>query len=160
MRSAMAVAGLFALGACSDAANEPAANVVAETSIVTATAAPERHPPGERAGAEAEAHGAAEVVKLYYGLIGERQFDAAWRLRELTARSPTAEQFAANYSDYAQLRANVGPASEAAPAGGWLYVEVPVQTYGRMRDGRPFGSAGTLTLRRRQSGGDWRIYGG
>ena len=45
-------------------------------------------------------------------------------------------------------------------------VEVPVQLYGRMKDGKPFGSAGTITLRRANdvpgataAQRRWRIYG-
>ena len=33
-------------------------------------------------------------------------------------------------------------------AAGSLYVEVPVQTYGKLQDGTPFSSAGTVTMRR------------
>jgi hypothetical protein len=45
-----------------------------------------------------------------------------------------------------------------AEAGEWLYVEVPVQRYGKFRDGKTFANAGTVTLRRRKSGGEWRIF--
>jgi hypothetical protein len=69
-----------------------------------------------------------------------------------------AADFAAAFERYASHRATVGAPSRPVEAGGWFYVEVPVQTYGTMRDGTPFGSAGIVTLRRRQGGGDWRIY--
>jgi hypothetical protein len=106
-------------------------------------------------GAEA---GAADVLKLYYELIGTRRYEAAGRLREESARPPSAAEFAANFERYAEHHATIGTPSLVAEAGEWLYVEVPVQRYGKFRSGKTFANAGTVTLRRRKSGGEWRIF--
>jgi hypothetical protein len=103
---------------------------------------------------------AAQVAQDYYALISSRQYARAFRLREAGKRGPTPEQFAASFASYGEYRANVGPPSEPVAAGEWVYVEVPVQTYGSFKDGKPFSSAGTVTLRRRAAGGEWRIYPG
>ena len=102
--------------------------------------------------------GAADVLKRYYALIGERRYEEARALRETGSRAPTGDQFAANFDKYAEHRATIGTPSLVAEAGDWLYVEVPVQTYGKLKTGAAFGSAGTVTLRRRKSGGQWRIH--
>lgn len=102
--------------------------------------------------------GAADVLKRYYALIGERRYEEARALRETGSRAPTADAFAANFEKYAEHRATIGTPSLVAEGGDWLYVEVPVQTYGKLKSGAAFGSAGTVTLRRRKSGGEWRIH--
>ena len=104
------------------------------------------------------ASGAADVLKRYYALISEQRYEEARALRESGGRAPTAEQFAANFDKYAEHRATVGIPSLVAEADGWLYVEVPVQTYGKLKSGAAFGSAGTVTLRRRKGDGQWRIH--
>jgi hypothetical protein len=93
------------------------------------------------------AQGAATVVETYYALIEARNYRAAWALR-WNSDAMTPEQFAAGFTDYADYHATVGAPSEIQGAAGSLYVEVPVQLYGRMKNGKPFGSAGTVTLRR------------
>lgn len=85
---------------------------------------------------------------------------AAYRLREPGRRGATQEAFAASFADYAEYRGAVGAASEPVTSRGWDYVEVGVQIIGRTKTGRPFSSAGTVTLRRRSGSGDWRIYPG
>ncbi len=108
----------------------------------------------------AAGQGAAEVVKAYYSLIGARKYSDAYRLREPAEGAASEAEFEANFEKFAEHRVTVGSASRIAEAGGWLYVEVPVQMYGRMKSGAPFGSAGTLTLRRRkpEPNAPWRIY--
>jgi len=101
------------------------------------------------------------VVRDYYRLIGARRFDEAWALR--VKGKLTATQFAQSYGAYRTYRATVGNPSEPQRAGGFEFVEVPVQLYGQMMDGRPFGSAGTITLRRvavKEGAGrqHWQIY--
>ncbi len=104
----------------------------------------------------AETGDAADVLRRYYALIGERRYSQAHKLREPDGAD--ADAFAAHFERFASHGVTVGTPSEPAEAGGWLYVEVPVQTYGTMKDGTPFGSAGTVTLRRREPGGEWRIF--
>ena len=78
------------------------------------------------------------------------------------------ERFRANFAAYERYRATVGTPGEPVSAGGWIYVEVPVMITGRMRGGKPFGSGGSVSLRRaapdneeagpRERG--WHIYTG
>jgi hypothetical protein len=98
------------------------------------------------------------VLRLYYELIAARRYEAAQRLRESSSRAPSAAAFAANFERYSEHHATVGTPSLVAEAGEWLYVEVPVQRYGKFRHGKTFANAGTVTLRRRKSGGEWRIF--
>lgn len=104
----------------------------------------------------AESGDAANVLRRYYALIGERRYTQAHKLREPNGADTDA--FAAHFERFASHGVTVGTPSEPVEAGGWLYVEVPVHTYGTMRDGTPFGSAGTVTLRRREPAGQWRIF--
>lgn len=106
--------------------------------------------------ADLEADDAANVLRRYYRLIEERRFPDALKLRE--PDGVEADAFAAHFEGYASHGATVGRQSEPVQAGSWLYVEVPVQTYGSMKDGTPFGSVGTVTLRRPKAGGEWRIF--
>ena len=103
-----------------------------------------------------EAGDAAEVLRRYYASISERRYSEAHKLRETGGADAAA--FAAYFERFGSLRVTVGTPSEPVEAGGWLYVEVPVHTYGTMKDGKPLGSAGTVTLRRREPGGEWRIF--
>jgi hypothetical protein len=102
--------------------------------------------------------GAGEVVRAYYALIGAGRYAEAYRLREPAPGAPGLADFTRSFELYAEYRATVGAPSEPVASGGWLYVEVPVQPYGRMKDGAPLASAGTLTLRRQEGGGEWRIF--
>jgi ketosteroid isomerase-like protein len=120
--------------------------------------APGAAPAAEQPPAAAGAEDAAEVVRTYYSLIGARRYGEAHALREPAEGAPGGEAFAAAFEPYAEYRATIGTPSKPVESGGWLYVEVPVQPYGRMKDGRPLASAGTLTLRRRKQGGQWRIF--
>lgn len=99
---------------------------------------------------------ATEILRRYYGLIEKRRYGEALALRE--AGETSVEAFAAHFDGFASQKVTIGVPSEPVEAGGWLYVEVPVQTYGIMKNGTPFGSAGTVTLRRRATSGEWRIY--
>jgi hypothetical protein len=93
-------------------------------------------------------------------LIEAGKFREAYRLREPEKKGATEQAFAANYARYAEHRATIGAPSRIAEAGEWLYVEVPVQMYGRMKSGAPMASAGTMTLRRpaAEPNAPWRIY--
>lgn len=124
----------------------------------------DRKPVEEEAFSSGSAQGAAAVLQTYYALIEEANYGEAFHLREQRPDGPTEEQFAASFKDYAEYHANIGRPSEVQGAAGSLYVEVPVQTYGRYKDGKPFSSAGTVALRRSNNipGGnnEWRIYTG
>ena len=94
------------------------------------------------------AQGAANILQTYYALIEQGDYDAAYALRSPSADGPSAAEFAASFERYAEYHAQIGAPSNIEGAAGSLYVEVPVQIYGRLKDGKPFSSAGTVTLRR------------
>lgn len=96
------------------------------------------------------------MLRLYYDLIAARRYDEAHALR--SPNGADARSFAAHFDRFASQQVTIGVPSEPVPAGEWIYVEVPVQTYGTMKNGTPLASGGTVTLRRPTSGGGWRIY--
>jgi hypothetical protein len=157
----MAAAALCALAAgCSE---EPAAapQPVEREPAMPASTQPVP-PPAAAASAEplappvsAQSGDAAALLRRYYALLEARRYDEAYALREPNGSDAAA--FAAHFERFASHQVTIGLASEPVSAGGWTYVEVPVHSYGAMKDGKPFGSAGTVTLRRRE-GGAWRIY--
>ena len=125
---------------------------------------PEDRTPVSEARFTAEsAQSAANVLQTYYALIEAGKYAEAFRLRE-PSESLTLDRFAASFERFSEYHANIGAPSEPQGAAGSLYVEVPVQLYGRLKDGRPFSNAGTVTLRRSNNvpGGsrEWRIYTG
>jgi hypothetical protein len=112
---------------------------------------------------EEEVEDAGAALRRYYDLIEAGDYEAAWRMRGLGDEG--AEAFARNFAAYERYRVTLGPASRPVESKGWLYVEVPIQIAGRMKGGKPFGSVGSVTMRRptpgtgRESEG-WRIYTG
>ena len=120
-------------------------------------------PTSEAPFAPGSAQGAANVLQTYYALIEAGKYADAWKLREQSrkARSSDAAAFARQFERYAEYHAQVGSPSPVHGAAGSLYVEVPVQLYGRTKEGKPFSTAGTVTLRRSNAPGgssEWRIY--
>lgn len=108
----------------------------------------------------ADAERAASVLRLYYERIGRRDYAGALALREPppgAAAARFSDRFAASFARYGEYRATVHLPTLPVEAGGYVWLEVPVQLYGRMRDGRPFGSVGQVTMRRPARGGDWRL---
>lgn len=129
---------------------------------VPATQEPDRAAPVAQAPAEAGgADEAAAVLKTYYALIEAGKYREAWKLRS-SERGGDEGAFVESFGKYASYRATVGTPSQVASAGGWLYVEVPVHIYGQTRSGEGFGSAGSVSLRRKEKGSaaqrQWRIY--
>lgn len=150
---------LLLVASCSEpTAERPApVNEVSETPAAmprpgnaTQTESPKGEPAAEPAAEGRSAEDAAEVLRAYYALIEEGKFAEAWKLREPGAGAgpADAEAFARSFDPYAEYRATVGTPGPISGAAGSLYVDVPVQIYGRMKDGRPFSSTGTITLRR------------
>jgi hypothetical protein len=93
------------------------------------------------------AEGAAQVVQTYYALIEARRYGDAQKLR-WNAEELDPLEFAHGFAGVAEYHATIGKPSEIEGAAGSSYVEVPVQIYGRRKDGTPIGSTGTVTLRR------------
>jgi hypothetical protein len=126
---------------------------------------PELEPPPPPTARDREDSGdAAATLKLYYARIGSGDYDAAMALRSGESGAEARRRFADNFKAYETYRANVGTPSEPVQAKGWSYVEVPVMIHGTFRGGKPFTSAGSVTLRRATSGPEagtgWRIYTG
>ena len=99
---------------------------------------------------------AAASLRLYYDHLARREWRAAFAMRA-SAPGLTLERFAANYERYEAYLATVGAPSLPARQDGAVWVQIPVQLYGRMRDGSPFGSVGMMVLRREERGGRWTI---
>jgi len=148
-----------------DPANAPAgapaprqAATETPSSSTSATAATETPP------SSTSAKAAADVLKAYYRALEAGRYEAAWRLR-WESDVGDASDFAAHFADYAEYHATVGNPGPLQGAAGSSYVEVPVQLYGRKKNGESFGSAGTVTLRRvndvpgaTAAQRRWRIY--
>jgi hypothetical protein len=108
---------------------------------------------------------AAATLRRYYDHIEAGRYGDAWAMRG--GGGEGAEAFARNFAAYERYRVTVGAASEPVEANGWSFVEVPIQIFGRMKGGEPFGSAGSVTMRR-ASGAEgtmarqraWHIYTG
>jgi hypothetical protein len=120
----------------------------------------------ESAGADDAAADGADMLRHYYALIEAGRYGDAWRMRS-GGRGIDAAQFAAHFKAYESYHSQVGTPSRPVRSNGWDYVEVPVMTTGRFLGGKPFGSAGSVTLRRPAPGtaaapGEqgWRIYTG
>ena len=113
------------------------------------------------------AQGAGQVLQSYAALLEQRRFAEARRLWSDGGRSSelSEEEFAEAYGKYAELHAEIGAPGPMEGAAGSAYVDIPLRFYGRLRDGRPFNSVGTATLRRvndvpgsTEEQRQWRIY--
>ena len=152
-----AAVGLASMvAACGDEAPPPPAGRKPELQAPARPPAAAAAPAVDQDASAAEAGDAAEVLRRYYASISERRYSEAHKLRETGGADAAA--FAAYFERFESHQVTVGAPSEPVEAGGWLYVEVPVHSYGTMKNGKPFGSAGTVTLRRRNGGGKWRIF--
>ena len=69
-------------------------------------------------------------------------------------------RFADNFRAYQSYHADVGVPSEPVASAGFSYVEVPVMIRGAFKGGKPFASAGSVTLRRPSGGGGWQVFVG
>lgn len=154
---------LLALAACG---GEPAPSAGADESKAARTApapapaptppaaaAPEADSPSrspEESAAVPEEQAALTVAKAYFDAIRSGDYDAAWALRWKGEGDDAASRkaFRDHYARYADHNATVGMPGPVEGAAGSLYVEIPVQLYGRLKTGTPFSSAGVVTLRR------------
>lgn len=141
---------LLLLAGCGDAKQPERAPANLQNEALSTPAPP---PPTDEQIAQSRA--AAAALSLYYSHIGARDYRSAWALRE---RRPglAFETFAASFGRYREYRATVGVPSLPTEQDGILWVDVPVQLYGRMSDGAPFGSVGRVTMKRLPGDG-WRV---
>lgn len=91
------------------------------------------------------AEGAAQVLQRYFALLEDGKASQANRL---WSRSGAPSDFANRLALYREIHANIGRPGQAGGAAGSVYVDVPVQLYGRRRGGKEFDARGTMTLRR------------
>jgi hypothetical protein len=148
------------LVACGDRAEAPQDAPHREKAAQLPT--PELQPPAETAEDREASGDAAAALKAYYSRIQAGDYDAAWEMRSGEAGDEARRRFADNFRAYATYQADVGTPSEPVEAKGWAYVEVPVMIRGTFKGGKPFSSAGSVTVRKATSGagGGWRIYTG
>ena len=85
--------------------------------------------------------GAGQVVQQYFALAESGKFAEANKLW-----STGVERL--DLTGYREVHANIGAPGNVEGGAGSLYVEIPVQLYGRLKDGKEFNSRGTMTLRR------------
>lgn len=95
-------------------------------------------------------NGAGNVVQTYYALIEAGKFADAYALWSDSGRASgtDAAAFADRYRGYREFHANIGRPGRIEGAAGSLYIEIPVQEYGRAASGEPFNRLGQVTLRR------------
>lgn len=124
---------------------------------------PELEPPAPTEQDREDSGDAAATLKRYYARIEAGDYEAAWELRSGERSEAARQRFADNFRAYASYQADVGTPSEPVTANGWAYVEVPVMIRGTFRGGKPFATAGSVTVRRATTGErdqGWRIYTG
>jgi hypothetical protein len=124
---------------------------------------PELQPPTPTAQDREESGDAAAALENYYAAIEAGDYDSAWAMRSGETGDEARRRFADNFKAYQSYQADVGTPSEPVEAGGWAYVEVPVMIRGTFRGGKPFASAGSVTVRRATSADGergWRVYTG
>jgi hypothetical protein len=160
---------LLFLTACGGDAASPQSEEKATAAPVVkaplANAAPAPSPALAPAPTARDAGDAAGVLRRYYDLIEAGRYPEAWAMRGGAPKDAAA--FAANFAGYSRYKVTVGQPSEPIAGGGWSFVEVPIQIFGATNTGKPFGSAGSVTLRRASAAAEatqrqreWHIYTG
>lgn len=145
-----------------------------ESTAESAPVAPTGSPPtrengtGDAAATDGEgAEVAAQVLRTYHRLIAQGRFDDAWALwdRAGQASGMSRKAFAASFAKYRTYTASVGRPGRIEAGAGQRYVTVPVNVTGTLRNGDPFGLAGSMVLHRAgpidgatAEQRSWRIY--
>jgi hypothetical protein len=157
MRTALLLLAL-SLAACGDDPTPPAANI----HVTAANSAEPAPAAGNQAAARQEddddsSADAAGVLRRYYGFIAKGAWEDAAGLR---ADPGAAKRLEENFRAYSRYDVEVGTPSKPVASKGFLFVEVPVMITGEFRGGKPFGSTGSVTLRRPAENGGWRVFTG
>ena len=145
------------LAACGD---DPAPPPKPAEKRKAAPAAAQALPEKERKAAEAKAESgrdAAENLRRYYAHIEAGDYDAALRMRSNPKED--RDRFVRNFAAYARYRVTVGTATDPVQSKAGEFVEVPVMIYGTYKDGKSFGTSGSVSMRRPE-GGDWQVFVG
>lgn len=101
-----------------------------------------------------ESVAAAAALKEYYRLIGRGALREAWWMRATDPgrRGISYEAFRDNYARYARYDAQVAYLSPPVSGSGYSFVHLQVQLTGEMKTGEPFGTVGSITMRRKLAG--------
>ena len=159
MSRCFVLALILAAGCSQEAASPANSSETPQAPINTTAEAPLNPPaPGEPGGLPDDrtpvlegsidaksGQGAAQVLQSYFALLETGKADEA---DKLWSDSGTPQDFAARLAKYREVHANIGAPGELGGAAGSIYVDVPVQLYGRLQDGKEFNARGTMTLRR------------
>ena len=155
----LTAAALLFLAACSrQTPQEEAANVPEDSAPLNAVTPPEPPlsppAPGEPGGLPDDrtplaegpidpksAQGAGQVLQHYFALAEQGKVAEANK-----SWSEGAEKL--DLGKYKEVHANIGAPGDSEGAAGSIYVDIPVQLYGRTKDGKEFNARGTMTLRR------------
>ena len=163
----LAVIALLLAASCQRQAAAPPPHRPAMPILPTPPQAPSAPPQPNAQPASDDASGAADMLRHYFALIETGRYADAWRMRDGGGRDIDAAQFAAHFKAYQSYHSQVGAPSRPVASQGWIWVEVPVMTTGNFLGGKPFGSTGSVTVRRPASGAaappdqqGWRIYTG
>lgn len=105
----------------------------------------DRTPVSEAPFTPTSAQGGADVVQVYFALVEAGRYAEAWKLR---GGSAGQTEFARSFAAYDSYHGLVGAPGPVEGAAGSLYLEVPVQIYGRWKDGREMHQGGVAVLRR------------
>jgi hypothetical protein len=114
----------------------------------------DRTPISEAPFTATSAQGAANVVQMYYALLGEHRYEDAWKLwmrsdqNDDQRNGMSAAAFTANFAQYESYNANIGAPGAIEGAAGSLFVSVPVVIFGRRKTGEEVHEYGEATLRR------------
>ena len=110
----------------------------------------DRTPVSEAPFTPQSAQGAANVLQTYFAHLEAGDYEAAWRVWSTGAVGRAAEPvaFARSFAGYDSYHANIGAPGALEGAAGSVFVRVPVQVYGRRKDGREVHLIGSATLRR------------
>ena len=165
MRASLIVLCLFAAACGRD---EPSSDPSPARNASRAEApapAPRSDPAPETTPRDSEGKDAAAALRRYYDHIEAGRTREAWAMR--SASEEGYDRFERNFAAYDRYKVSLGPATQPVEAGGWSYVEVPIQIFGRMKGGKGFGSVGNVTMRKavNKAGATareraWHIYTG
>lgn len=113
------------------------------------------------------AQGAGQILQSYAALLEQGRFAEAHRLWSEGGEpsGPSEKKLAESFAKYAEIHGEVGTPGAMEGAAGSSYVIIPFRLYGKLKDGRPYNSVGTVTLRRvndvpgsTEDQRRWRIY--